>query len=108
MLIHNISSQYLLLTTAKFNCHKKCLNAVLSDLGAVAPRVDVSIVQGFQNQISHIRQISLKVKVNCAIPHEECRQRAHLPSLGHEPDETLMSVAHGQCDANVMVTFPAA
>jgi len=65
---------------------------VLSDLGAVVPRVDVSIVQGFQNQISHIRQISLKVKVNCAIPHEECRQRAHLPSLGHEPDETLMSV----------------
>jgi len=35
-----------------------------------------------------------RVKVKCAIPHEECRQDAHLPSLNHKP---LKFVTYGQC-----------
>jgi len=43
-------------------------------------------------------------------PMQKCRQSVHLPSFGDKPvgGYTTKSVAHGQCDARPMVTFPAA
>jgi len=35
--------------------------------------------------ISTLCSLHQLVKVNCVIPHEECRRGAHLPSLGCEP-----------------------
>ena len=49
------------------------------------------------------------VRVKDKMCHEECRQGAHLPSLGREPlDKPLNSATHGQSDARPTVTFPAA
>jgi len=45
-----------------------------------------------------------------AIPHEECRWGAHLPSWGHEPIGRLTTEVcdAGECDVRPTVTFPAA
>ena len=49
------------------------------------------------------------VRVKDKMCHEECRQGAHLPSLGREPiDKPLNSATRGQSDARPTVTFPAA
>ena len=49
------------------------------------------------------------VKVKCAIPHEECRWGAYVPSIGREPigGWTTRVCDHGWCDTRPTVSLPS-
>ena len=98
--VQKTQSHWTTITTAHYHCTNLLFLNSLTSVGCSGILRRSSQSLSWHTQSGTCYSYQNKVKVKCALPHEECKQGAHLPFLGCVPVGWS-----GQCSARPMVTF---